>query len=171
MDYTPQAGLPAGNGEKCQPPCAGHNTGTDQPVSLDWFARYALPYILLGAALLALHWDMSLNLSDDGIFQDALNQMSLADYMAYLYLYVNGKVFPDAMAAIFTWLYPWVWKITDILMYLVIAACMNHYFAPDRKTSLPGCLAVLLLPFSILNSAGWVATSTNYIWTTCHPSD
>lgn len=130
------------------------------------FVRVYLPYLLLALVLLVLHWDMSLNLSDDGIFQDALNQMSLPEYMAYLYLYVNGKVFPDSMAALFTWLNPWVWKTIDILMYLIIAACMNRFFAPNSKTSLPGCLAVLLLPFSILNSAGWVATSTNYIWTT-----
>ncbi|MCD8337893.1 MAG: DUF6056 family protein [Lachnospiraceae bacterium] len=134
--------------------------------SSEFVSQTVIPYVLLAILLLALHWDMSLDLSDDALFKEVLNNKSLLEHIRCLYMETNGKIFPDTMAAIFTYLNPWLWKCVDISMYLVIAVCINLLFASDTHNSVLGFIAVLFIPFSILNSAGWVATSTNYIWST-----
>lgn len=89
----------------------------------------------------------------------------MIDHIFSLYFVENGKVFPDTLAAIFTYINPIVWKICNIFMLLTIAICINKLFL-FRYTKLFGCIVVLLFPFSLLTSAGYVATSVNYVWST-----
>ena len=41
-----------------------------------------------------LHWNMSLDLSDDGIFKEVLKNQTLAQHISNLYFVTNGKIFP-----------------------------------------------------------------------------
>ncbi|MBQ9211571.1 MAG: hypothetical protein IJ153_07725 [Clostridia bacterium] len=107
---------------------------------------------------------MSLDLSDDGIFQNVLNEKSLLAHMRELYFQVNGKVLPDTMAAVFTHLNPWLFKVINPLVFVCIAYCINWLFGEAKQNTVLGCAVVLLLPFSFLTSAGYVATDTNYVW-------
>ena len=111
-----------------------------------------------------LHWNMSLDLSDDGIFKEVLKNQTLAQHISNLYFVTNGKIFPDSMAAIFTYLNPVIWKTVNIVILFIIAVCIQKLFVPSRSIAL--CLfAVFLLDFGLLPSAGYVATSANYVWT------
>ncbi|HIT34178.1 MAG TPA: hypothetical protein IAC31_06085 [Candidatus Faecousia intestinigallinarum] len=126
--------------------------------------RY-IPYICLFIALFLLHLPMQLNLGDDGNFAKVLQSKSLLQHMANLYWNVNGKILPDTMAAVFTYLPPLLFKTLNTLAGVLIAWCIRRLFLPQSTFSAcAACCAVLMFPLSLLRSAGWVATSTNYWW-------
>lgn len=111
-----------------------------------------------------LHWNMSLDVSDDGIFKDVLNNITLREHISNLYFITNGKIFPDSMAAIFTYLNPIIWKTLNIAILFLIAVCIHKLFVPSKPLVL--CTVVIfLMDFNLLPSAGYVATSANYVWT------
>lgn len=124
------------------------------------WGTYALFLVLMAL----LHREMSLDISDDGIFKEILKEKTLAEHMSTLYFSLNGKVFPDTLAAVFTYLPPVVWKALDAAVLLGIVLCVRKLFAPSAPAAL--CMVpVLLLDFGLLPSAGYVATSVNYLWT------
>lgn len=133
-------------------------------IKLNWI-RCQLSYFVFILLMFILHWNMSLNVSDDSVFSEVLKNETLLEHISSLYFVENGKVFPDTLAAIFTYINPIIWKICNIFILLIIAVCINKLFLL-RNTKLFGCIVVLLFPFSLLTSAGYVATSVNYVWST-----
>ncbi len=122
-----------------------------------------ITYALLLTLLVILHWNMSLNISDDALWSQRLHEMSLLENMRVLYFYTNGRVLADTMAAIFTYLPPAIWKCLNICALFSIVVCVDKLFL-DGKTLIGGCAVILLLPFSYFTSAGYCASSTNYTW-------
>lgn len=124
--------------------------------------RYAV-YLLFLVLMVILHWNMSLNISDDAIFGEELKHETLLEHISHLYFTTNGKVFADTMAAIFTSIHPFVWKALNITMLFLIIICIEKLFIMSKKNIL-SCFVILLLNFKFLISAGYVASSVNYIW-------
>jgi hypothetical protein len=122
--------------------------------------------MVLFLALLAVHIPMQLNISDDGNFGTYLENMSLWELMARIYLTGSGKVLPDAAGALFAYLPWWIWKVLDSGIRTGMAACIVYVFT-DRSMlgRWIGVVAVLFYPNSLLLSAGYCVTSTNYVWT------
>lgn len=124
-------------------------------------------YMIVFVLFLFLHLNMSLDTSDGAVFKEVLKEKSLFDHMHNLYFNVNGKIFPDTMAAIFTYLPPIIFKVLNSFIFTGIVVMIKKVFI---KASSPlftwiVAFAVLLFPFQLLTSAGYVPTSTNYIWT------
>lgn len=122
-----------------------------------------------------LHFNMSLNLSDDANFSRALESSTFLSYMKYCYMEVNGKVILDLLCAIFTSINPLIWKIINSTIILIIINTIEklafifgggRYFGKPYSILLTG-LIILNFPIRYLNSAGWCATSINYIWPLC----
>lgn len=124
-----------------------------------------LCYSIFLILMILLHWNMSLDLSDDSVFKEVLKNETLIEHIVSLYMVENGKIFPDTLAAIFTYVNPLIWKILNIGILFIIVICIDHLFISSGKRIF-SCLAILLFPFSLLTSAGYVATSVNYLWST-----
>lgn len=123
------------------------------------------PYMLLLVVLVTLHWNMGYR-SDDEIFKTILDNTSIVDHIKNYYLYINGKIFPDTMAAIFAHGDLRIWKCINIAIFLTVAICINKLFFEEENNKWLGCAVVILMPFNLLQSAGYIATSTNYVWCT-----
>ena len=126
--------------------------------------RWAV-YLLFFILLFFLHRNMSLNLNDDAIFSQELKQETLLQHISHLYFKTNGKIFTDTMAAIFTYLPSFIWKTVDIGVLFLIVLCADRLFITSRHIIL-SCFSILLLNFTYLTSAGYVASSVNYTWCT-----
>lgn len=124
--------------------------------------RYTV-YLLFLVLMIILHWNMSLNISDDAIFGEELKHETLLEHISHLYFITNGKVFADTMAAIFASINPFIWKALNIAMLFLMIICIDRLFITSRKIIL-SCFVILLLNFKFLVSAGYVASSVNYIW-------
>ena len=121
--------------------------------------------LLFFILLFFLHRNMSLNLSDDAIFSQELKKETLLQHISHLYFKTNGKIFTDTMAAIFTYLPSFIWKTVDIGVLFLIVLCADRLFITSRHIIL-SCFSILLLNFTYLTSAGYVASSVNYTWCT-----
>ena len=126
-----------------------------------------IAYIIVFFLFLFLHVNMSLDTSDGAHFKEVLKEMSLFEHMHNLYFNVNGKIFPDTMAAIFTYLPPIIFKVLNSIIFTSIAVMIKKVFMKSQNSYFTyiAAFAVLLFPFQLLTSAGYVPTSTNYIWT------
>lgn len=126
-----------------------------------------IPYLFLFLGMFFLHINMNLGYSDDSHFKAVLSEKNIFEHMLNLYFNVNGKIFTDLMPAIFTYI-PNIWfKLLNSLFLVVIAFSISNVFLDatyvgDRIA----CILVLFFPMKLLTSAGYVATSTNYVWTT-----
>lgn len=132
--------------------------------------KLKINYIMLifAACMLLLHIKCYTNLGDDAVHSSYLEKMSIFERAYELYFNVNGKVLPDLAAAIFTYIPSIFWRIVDVGMYLIIALCIyNIFLAKGEKHQynlLSCCVMSLFLPLSLIESTGYVAGTTNYIW-------
>lgn len=77
----------------------------------------------------------------------------------------NGRIFTDVLANIFYRMPIIVWKIFDTGVYCLIAGLITKLFTKNTwKDLLIVCILLFLFPFSYMASAGYIATSANYIY-------
>jgi len=124
-------------------------------------------YILFFAAILYLHKNM-IYISDDDIFRHYLEKMSLADCLKMTFFDSTGKFFTDTAGAILTSIPMWSWKIFDSAIYIIIVKLFMYLLVDeDNAVNLTiVCSVVIMYPFTYLGSAGYIVTSTNYVYTT-----
>ncbi len=77
----------------------------------------------------------------------------------------NGRIFTDVLANMFYRMPIVVWKIFDTGVYCLIAGLIAKLFTPNTwKDLLNVCILLFLFPFYYMASAGYIATSANYIY-------
>ena len=58
-----------------------------------------------------------------------------------------------------------IWKTFDVLVYVGIALLMSKIFTQNsQRDLLVVCAMILLFPMQYLDSAGHIASSTNYVY-------
>lgn len=125
-----------------------------------------IPFLILYVLVFLMHIKMNLRLSDDYFFAMKLEQQTLFSHVIDLYCNINGKICTDTMAVIFTNIPKLFFAMVSSFMWVVIAYSISYVFLKDTiYCRIGAALGVLYLPASLLTSAGYVATSTNYIWT------
>lgn len=103
-------------------------------------------------------------LSDDIYTLANVGNYSLYEYFLYL-LYFNGRIATDLFANIWYRFDLVYWKIFDTFVYLIIAILFSRIFTKNKwYHSLVSSGLVLLFPFNYMTSAGYIATSANYLY-------
>lgn len=124
------------------------------------------PFIILFMLMFFVHMKMSTNLGDDAMFAEILKEKTLFMYMKELYMNINGKIFPDIMGVIFSSLPKAFFYFVSSAMYVIIAYCISILFLDNSiQAKYISVIGVLYFPVFILDSAGYIAVSTNYVWT------
>ncbi|MDD6798407.1 MAG: DUF6056 family protein [Clostridia bacterium] len=129
--------------------------------------RKNIPYVFVIIGMIIIHMPMTLDISDDGTLGRTLYYMNLWDAAKRIYLTGSGKVLTDLMAMIFVYLPHIIWKLLDACVFSAIAWCIMYIFT-NRSTISKwiSAIAIFLYPMSLMLSAGYCMTSTNYVWTT-----
>ena len=103
---------------------------------------------------------------DDAVVAPTISEYSLWERFVYLFFY-NGRILTDTLANFFYRMPMIIWKVIDSLAYALFAYLIAHIFTQKRAKDL--CLVMvlmLLFPIDYMASAGYIATTTNYIYTT-----
>lgn len=80
--------------------------------------------------------------------------------------YQNGRIFTDGLQYLLVCMPLGLWKMLDTVVYLIIAALISYLFTKNSWTDLlAACCLILLFPFFYLRTAGYIATTTNYVYT------
>ncbi len=116
-------------------------------------------------AIIILVWHIDLGyISDDAVVAPTVSDNSLWERFCHLWS-TNGRIFTDTFANLFYRLPMPIWKCFDTAVYLLIAFLLVEMFTKKTyKDVLAVCLLVLLFPFNYMESAGYIATSTNYLY-------
>lgn len=114
-----------------------------------------------------LHMPMQI-ISDDAINVEYMKEVGgLFENIYYRYM-SNGKCLTDGLAATVSYMIPFtLWKVLDTMLYGVLLYLIWDLFTDRSARMMIVCgVAVLLFPFSTyLSSAGFIATTTNYVYT------
>lgn len=102
--------------------------------------------------------------SDDEVVANTISSQTLWGNFLDRWHY-NGRIFTDVLANLFYRMPLSVWKVFDIFVYVAIASLISKIFTPNAWSDLlTVCAMVLLFPMNYLDSAGYIASSTNYVY-------
>lgn len=102
---------------------------------------------------------------DDLIMGPGVDSYSLWENFVWHWGY-NGRIVTDVFANIW-YRFPsmWWWKVFDTGVYVVTAMLISRIFTKNRwYHALVVCLLILIFPFNYMESAGYIATTANYLY-------
>lgn len=129
--------------------------------------NYWLPFFLLGSSLFALHLAADLSFGDDPFFQNAIRDNgSLVEFLAQRYCSRSSRILIEGALVLSLHFTTFVWRFLDTFMMLLIPVLISRIFIPIEKKELNWfiCGMFFLYPYELYRSAGWAATTVNYIW-------
>ena len=122
-------------------------------------------YLLVAAFFIWAHSFTEANYSDDAWFSTMLDQYSILGFLNWRFHTWSSRVILEGILVVLAHSDFIVWRILDTLVCLLLVWAisqildMQEWHAPLWIT-----LSLCLLPVGILYPAGWIATSTNYLW-------
>ena len=132
---------------------------------------YYLPFALLLLAELIIHWKIDLNVvgGDDTVFLAYSQEegFSLIPWLAERYMTWSSRTAIEAVLMLMVNLPAVVWRIADFFVVVIGAAALTRLL--ERREyreyySFFVSLVMLALPYTLMSTAGWIATSVNYMW-------
>lgn len=125
-------------------------------------------YIAFFILILFLHRDV-FPCSDDIVFRDYLREYSVFEQFLRTWNYLSGKCLTDTLGAVLTLLPYSVWSVGDSLVWLLLLFLINDIIYDEPAYNhLAGTallsLLFLMFPINYLTSAGFILTSTNYVY-------
>lgn len=128
------------------------------------FNQYYLDiFLIVGITLLHLY--MNIYTGDFGYFSVQLDTKSLVGFLAERYETWSSRLFIEALLVAITRI-PIVWYLIDIIATYYIFYFLYNLFPKECRDTAKWCLFFCLgcYPYIDMSSAGWVATTMNYIW-------
>lgn len=126
--------------------------------------KAALPFFLVGLTAVLWHLTIKVSFGDDlTYFGTLMDGRSIWEILAHRYQTWSSRL------AIELVLIPLVkhtllWKLLDILIFTTIPIMLCRLADADEKQRWFAVFLVLLYPFGDMVSAGWISTTTNYLW-------
>lgn len=129
--------------------------------------------------LLCYHWKLAVVTADYPTFQTIVSKHPLLSltkngFLSYRYATWSSRSLIEFNVGVLVSVPTEIWRILDSVIFAAIAVLLSKLLANNNESPFfYNCLACLfvglfILTFSkILESAGWLATTTNYIWPIC----
>lgn len=126
------------------------------------------PFVLLFVLLLFLHLFMNFG-GDDVFFGKQMNSLIHGNYISKRYNTWSSRLIIESILISITGINTNIWRVIDTTIYTISALLIMKIINKDNKTYINwiGCLLFLIYPYADLSSAGWGATTTNYLWCFC----
>lgn len=145
------------------------------------FKKYVkyIPFLIFLIILLCYHWKLAVVTADYPTFQTIVSKHPLLSltkngFLSYRYATWSSRSLIEFNVGVLVSVPTEIWRILDSVIFAAIAVLLSKLLANNNESPFfYNCLACLfvglfILTFSkILESAGWLATTTNYIWPIC----
>ena len=145
------------------------------------FKKYVkyIPFLIFLIILLCYHWKLAVVTADYPTFQTIVSKHLLLSltkngFLSYRYATWSSRSLIEFNVGVLVSVPTEIWRILDSVIFAAIAVLLSKLLANNNESPFfYNCLACLfvglfILTFSkILESAGWLATTTNYIWPIC----
>lgn len=120
-------------------------------------------YVCFGVYMLLCHLPLPM-LSDDAVNLPLASTRGFLEHFKILY-HFNGKIFTDYLAFLLYHIPYTLWKALNTGVFVLIAVLLAHLFTDKTPQAvLITCGLVMAYPLWYLRSAGYIASSTNYLY-------
>ncbi len=129
--------------------------------------KKTIPFILLFFIILYFHLFFTTGLKDDILYANFLKKYTYFGFLSYHYRLWSSRLIIESVLIVITNLNEVIWKILDSFLFTITAYIILLLVnkKQDTLTNYIGCFLLLQYPLVDLSSAGWIATTTNYVWT------
>ena len=129
------------------------------------YASDYFPYFVLLVTMAVLHCFIGLGQGDDGFFSGALDRQGIADYLQLRYSRWTSRILIEAVM-VTVLRSALLWRVLDVAALLTLALSLSRLIGARRSRTMNYlvCLGFMIYPFAYLSSAGWGATTVNYLW-------
>ena len=119
--------------------------------------------------LLILHAFVKPNFGDDLVYAEKFWNWKLIDFLKDRYAQWSSRVVIEMVMMPLTVLPVWVWRSLNALMVALLICNVGDLFGlyEEKEKLRPQCIFFILIwsiPLASIRSAGWIATTTNYLW-------
>lgn len=124
------------------------------------------PFVLLAVGGFLLHVFLILNWGDDVFFRDSIQpeNVTLFSFLGERYFVWSSRLIIEAIVILVTHV-PIVWWFLDTAVMVLAAHSLSRLLPRmDKKTNYLLVCLVFIYPFIDMRTAGWIATTMNYIW-------
>lgn len=124
-----------------------------------------LPFLLVGLTAVFWHITIKISVGDDLVyFRTLLDQgNSVWQILAHRYQTWSSRLAIE-FVLLFIIRYTLLWRILDIIIFTTIPVMLCKITDTGERQKWWTAGLVLLYPFSDMVSAGWISTTTNYLW-------
>lgn len=131
--------------------------------------KSAVPYIILLIAMIAIHIPLTLDIYDDAYFSSILRDQSITGWLAARYFTWSSRLIIEFFLGLILKSGKWIWVFFDCCVILIGAHSLSNLISDgsDFKINWLTVSLFLIFPFRIFRSAGWAATTINYLWPLC----
>ena len=123
------------------------------------------PFLLFFVLMILMHLVMGVN-GDDIRYAKVLSNQTLVDYISYRYYNWSSRVLIESILIVLVRQNMILWEIIDCVLYTIGVYYVIKVFNRRNSThiALLGVLLFLMYPFHEMATAGWMATTLNYLW-------
>lgn len=124
-------------------------------------SRY-FPFVIITIGMFLIHTCLKLGWGDDTLFQTLKDDNSV---LIDRYHGWSSRIIIEALLIIMVHLEP-IWRVLDTAIIVLIALSISK-LVPSHNASRTNWLIIGILfmyPFIHMSSAGWIATTLNYLW-------
>lgn len=124
-----------------------------------------LPFLLIAAVAVFWHVTIRISVGDDLVYFSGLLDTgnSIGEILAHRYETWSSRMVIEFVLLLVV-NHPILWKILDCIIFTSIPVMLCKIIEADWQMKWWCAGLVLLYPFSDMVSAGWIATTTNYLW-------
>lgn len=131
------------------------------------FRKDYFPFVILLISTIVLHILININFGDEvEYFSKVLNQMSMMEFLNMRYKEWSSRLIIEGVLVFILQFSTICWKLINIGVIMLLAYSISYLTVNTYKCECNYfiCGSILIYPLIDMASAGWVATTTNYLW-------
>ncbi|MCI6189760.1 MAG: DUF6056 family protein [Clostridium sp.] len=124
-----------------------------------------LPIIFITILFAFVHISLK-QLADDIWFRDIISNKSLISYITMRYNTWTSRLIIETCLTSILSIGFWLWKIMDVIIIDILYISFSKLFNREKNIYVNWAIALLIILYNFkeMSSAGWAATTLNYIW-------
>lgn len=125
------------------------------------------PFILFFIILVIFHIKIETFFGDDIFFKNIITEENnIIQYLTQRYNIWSSRLIIETVLVTLAKFELKIWKILNVGIYMLLAKSISKICLKekDKNFNYIICGLLLLLPISVINNTGWLATTTNYLW-------
>ena len=122
-----------------------------------------LPYVLIFCMVLSYSFTTGL-IKDDIWYGDALINRNIFSFLDFRYNTWTSRIIIEFCWGSLSIINLNIWRIINSLIFLLIPYSISKLFDTKNKYLWLVTILILLYPMIDMKEAGWIATTTNYLW-------